>query len=133
MQPSINPARCGPTECGPTRWAELAQLRQKIRWGVEPDNPALIRRWLELENCEAGDTSLAWQRQCHEHQFALLLETVVDELVIAHWRCLCLDNIYRPLQALKKISDGVSSDMRIQHLVRELAIQTRYVRHSLRF
>lgn len=133
-----------------TRVAEmesLARLRDKIRWGKEPNNPSLIAFWLAQENgaheqqwqqgeqaaSEQGKASLLWRRQCYENQFTLLLETLVDELVAPHWRCLCLDNIYRPLQALKQISDTTHSEYQIQRLVRELAIQSRYVRHSLRF
>lgn len=109
------------------------QLRDKIRWGKEPDNPALIPLWLAQEDDGQETAPLPWRRQCYENQFILLLETLVDELVAPHWRCLCLDNIYRPLQSLKKISDCPQSDNQIQRLVHELAQQSRYVRHSLRF
>lgn len=114
----------------------IAQLRDKIRWGKEPDNPSLISRWLAFENGGRGNSAQSearMLRQQYESQFTLLLETVVDELVVAHWRCLCLDNIYRPLQSLKQISDNVRSDNQIQRLIRELAMQSRYVRHSLHF
>ncbi|MEN0035502.1 MAG: hypothetical protein AAGC78_00485 [Cellvibrio sp.] len=122
MQPSIITDSSG----------ELAQLRHKIRWGEEPDNPLLITYWLAHEN-QLAEPSRELLRQRYESQFILLLETVVDELVIAQWRCLCLDNIYRPLQSLKHISDSARSDNQIQRLIRELAMQSRYVRHSLCF
>lgn len=111
-----------------------AQLRSKIRWGKEPDNPLLISRWLAQEN-EVHERQVSRQelRRRYENQFTLLLETLLDELVPAHWRCLCLDNIHRPLQSLKQISDTSDSDAQIQRLARDLAIQSHYVRHSLRF
>lgn len=124
MQSPINPVRC----------EELIRLRHKIRRGEEPDNPSLICRWLALENNEQGDDIVldGWRHR-YEDQFTLLLETFVDELVPAHWRCVCLDNIYRPLLALQQISDSTQSNQQIQRLLRELAIQSHYVRHSLCF
>ncbi len=120
-----------PVHCS-VRSMELAHIRHKIRWGEEPDNPLLIAHWLAEENQGLAPTSDE-VRQHYESQFTLLLETCVDELVPAHWRCLCLDNIYRPLQSLKQISDNVQSDNQIQRLMRELALQSHYVRHSLCF
>lgn len=122
MQPSIIPDKGG----------KLAHLRHKIRRAEEPDNPLLITYWLAYEN-QLVENSREALRQRYESQFTLLLETVVDELVPAHWRCLCLDHIYRPLQSLKQISDSARSDNQIQRLIHELAMQSRYVRHSLHF
>lgn len=112
----------------------LSQLRSKIRWGEEPNNPLLISRWLAQENsAHQAACSREYLRQCYESQFTLLLETLVDELIPAHWRCMCLDNIHRPLQSLKQISDTPQSNSQIQRLARELAVQSHYVRHSLKF
>lgn len=112
----------------------LAHIRHKIRWGEEPDNPLLISHWLTRENHAQGqEQEREALRQRYESQFSLLMETVVDELVPAHWRCLCLDHIHRPLQSLKRISDSPQSDNHIRRLARELALQSHYVRHSLRF
>lgn len=116
----------------PVRSSELARIRHKIRRGEEPDNPLLITHWLAEEN-RGLEPLRAELRQRYESQFTLLLETVVDELVPAHWRCLCLDNIYLPLQSLKQISDSVQSDNQIHRLLRELSLHSHYVRHSLRF
>lgn len=120
-----------PLTC-PVRSMEIADIRHKIRWGEEPDNPLLIANWLAEEN-RGLEPTCDELRQHYESQFTLLLETFVDELVPAHWRCLCLDNIYRPLQSLKQISDSEQSNNQIQRLMRELAVQSHYVRHSLRF
>ncbi|ACE82913.1 hypothetical protein [Cellvibrio japonicus] len=122
MQPQTNPVS----------HAELVHIRRKIRWGEEPDNSLLISRWLAQENQDLESTREEL-RQRYKTQFTLLMETIVDELVPAHWRCLCLDNIHRPLQSLKQISDSSQSEGQIRQLTRELAIQSYYVRHSLRF
>ncbi|PUA30192.1 MAG: hypothetical protein B0W54_06675 [Cellvibrio sp. 79] len=111
---------------------ELAHVRHKIRCGEEPDNPLLINHWLTEEN-QGPESTRDELRQRYESQFTLLLETIIDELVPANWRCICLDNINRPLQSLKQISDSMQSDEQIQYLLRELAVQSHYVRHSLRF
>ncbi len=115
--------------------AHITLLRRKIRWGEEPDNPSLIHQWLSQENNDEQHLASSREtlRQRYESQFNLLLEAVVDELVPSHWRCICLDNIYRPLQFLKQISDNKQSEIQIQHLTRELVVQSHYVRHSLCF
>ncbi len=109
----------------------LEVLRDKIRFGTEPDNPALIRLWFSLDSPNPYQSSISQLRQHHEEQFKLLLETVADELIPAHWRCLCLDNIYKPLCSLQKISNDEESELRLKRLFNELSITTRYVEHSL--
>ena len=104
-------------------------LEQKIRQGLEPDNPVLIHLWLSCQQTE--NLPIDTLRVKHTAQFRLLLETVLDELVPAHWRRTCLDNIYLPLSALKKLSNSESSEQQLRDLFNELAISTRYVESSL--
>ena len=107
----------------------LRVLRNKIRYGTEPDNPTLIRLWFSLD---APNPNCVFQIRRHfEAQFRLLLETVADELIPAHWRWLCLDNIYKPLCSLQKISDDEESELQLKRLFNELSITARYVEHSL--
>ncbi len=117
----------------------LDELRHKIRWAQEPDNPNLITLWLAGERCcesvaqhaPCPNCSNAQQRRCYEQQFHLLLETILDELLPAHWRCSCLDLIYQPLQRLKALSNTKASNARLLGLYHELAITSHYVRASL--
>ncbi|MCL9780214.1 hypothetical protein M9194_02060 [Vibrio sp. S4M6] len=115
-----------PTPC-------LKLIRDKIRFGQEPDNPTLVSLWLHAEQNELDHhLSTHILRQSYEAQFYLLLEAIVDELVSRQWRCTCLDNIYRPLSCLQKLSNSKASCERIRDLMKELAVTSRYVEHSLR-
>ncbi len=106
------------------------QLVQKIRHGVEPENPLLITLLLEHQHQLTSDKLL--QKQCIEH-FYLLLETVIDDLVPRHWRRTCLDHIYLPLCSLRRLSNSEQSAQQIQNLFNELAISTQYVEKSLSY
>lgn len=110
----------------------LSVLRNKIRYGSEPDNPSLITLWLIQENeFISTDISLEENWQRHESQFRLLLETVVDELVPSHWRCLCLDYIYKPLSSLQRLSTTDSTSKKFHSLMHELSQSSQYVSASL--
>ena len=110
----------------------LLLLREKIRHGKEPDNPALLPLWLSLEEEHQQHLSTMYLLAQHfENQFYLLLETVVDELVPCHWRRTCLDFIYKPLSSLQRISHDQKSKNHVAKLLRELAVSSRYVERSL--
>lgn len=104
-------------------------LVNKIRFGTEPDNPLLIKLW--LEQMPSQDLAVSQLREGYCQQFYILLEAVLDELVPRHWRRTCLDNIYLPLSSLKKLSTNSSSERQIQQLLNELTILTKYVEKSL--
>ena len=111
----------------------LKIIRDKIRFGHEPDNPTLIPLWLNQESvlCPNIHEPIELHRDHYEKQFRLLLETIVDELVPSHWRQLCLNHIYQPLGALKRIADDKQSEQDLQRLVHELSITSHYVATSL--
>lgn len=120
--------------------SNLAQLRHKVRWAVEPDNPQLITHWLARERCcnlrsisqaPCGCCSTARQRRRYHFQFQLLLGTVLDDLLPAHWRCSCLDHIYKPLCGLKQLCDNPAREAHVRRLYQELAISSRYVQAGL--
>lgn len=108
----------------------LLRLRELVRFGVQPDNAGLFSLWLTHESLAlASDNATAWRQL--EAQFGLLLEALLDELVPRHWRSQCLDHIYKPLAALHKRSDCHARQQRLQALLQELAITSRYIQHSL--
>ena len=107
----------------------MQQLKNKIRYGTEPDNAGLVSFWLELDGPPAG--SLSHIRQHYEEQFRLLLDVVMDELVEKHWRLLCLDHIHSPLLSLKRVSRCPCSQAKINKLFNELSISCKYTEHSL--
>lgn len=110
----------------------IETLRDKIRYGEEPDNPALIPLWFSIEESEQSTINPAFfLRSKYESQFYLLLEAVVDELIPAHWRRVCLDNIYKPLSSLQRLARDDDSKKRLSKLLHELSTSCRYVEQSL--
>lgn len=107
----------------------LDLLKEKIRYGTEPDNSALIEFWLEQD---LPTMKINGSRQAHyESQFRLLLNAVMDELVPKHWRLQCLDHIYRPLMSFKRVANCTHSEQRLNELFRELTISCNYTEQSL--
>lgn len=117
----------------PVNYCLLSRLRKKIRYGEEPDNPDLLSYWFQLETTLAEKNFITTdsRRELFENQFALLLDALADELVPRQWRCLCLDNIYRPLGELKRLIRDPRQADRHRALLAELATTSRYVQHSL--
>lgn len=107
---------------------QLDEIRSKIRYAKEPDNPQLINCWLALG--QAGYSVLD-KRHHFEDQFRLLLDTVVDEILPSHWRCTCLDSIYRPLMELRQLVDTPESQAHLRALQNELSVTGRYVQCGL--
>jgi hypothetical protein len=62
----------------------------------------------------------------YQGQFRLLLDVICDNLISDHWRQLCLDNIYRPLTELNRISQSEERKERLRHLWFELNITSQY-------
>lgn len=110
----------------------LQGVRDKIRFGLEPDNPTLFALWLMQEERALSAVACRQQRRCHlETQFRLLLDAAMDELVPRHWRCQCLDQIYKPLGSLQKIVDSPASEHQLKQLLWEFSVSSRFVQHSL--
>lgn len=108
---------------------DLDLLKQKIRYGSEPDNSSLIGSWLDLDT---PTSSAKGAQQAHyESQFRLLLNAVMDELVPKHWRLQCLDHIYRPLMSFKRVAKCTHSEQQLNKLFRELIISCNYPEGSL--
>lgn len=107
----------------------LELLKQKIRYGSEPDNCGLINFWLDLDTPQSS--SYVGHQQHYESQFRLLLDAVMDELVPKHWRLHCLNNIYRPLLSFKRSSKCTCSDNKLKALFKELTISCNYTEESL--
>lgn len=110
----------------------VQQLRTKVRYAKEPDNPLLISLWITQEN--TAITTLLDKTQLRNHyeaQFRLLLDTIADELLPTHWRRNCLDHIFIPITSLQKLADNDSSQRHIRQLMAELNINCQYVTNSL--
>lgn len=114
--------------------AQLSVLRNKIRFGLEPDNPALIALWLANE-CNVDTTNKNYRElsKIYEQQFRLLLETVIDELVPAYWRRTCLDYIYKPLSSLQRIAINDEGQALVRKLNYELMVSCQYIEGGLHY
>jgi len=110
----------------------LSTLKDKIRYAKEPDNPMLISLWLSAEECHQNIDHAKINRQSrYQEQFYLLLEAFADELNPAHWRCICLDNIYKPICSLQRIAKNEQEQIQIKKLLHELSLTSQYFKHSL--
>ncbi|MGY0219448.1 hypothetical protein ACWJJH_19015 [Endozoicomonadaceae bacterium StTr2] len=97
----------------------VARLRRIVRYAEQPDNPATLQLWLELE----ATTYSQPRRQRWAVNIActrLLLEAFADDLNPAHWRCLCLDNIYRPLMELQRLALTEQNQTELRQLMQEV-------------
>jgi hypothetical protein len=93
------------------------QLKDKIRYAKEPDNPALLSIWLTQNEglCLAYNTEKQWQAYLESVQ--LLLETYADTMNPAHWRATCLDHLTRPLSCLQRIANSPQRQRELQKLL----------------
>ena len=94
-------------------------LSHRIRCAMSPDEPRLIDHYLAegryLVCCT--DTS-PWTVAMTA--FRLLLDTASDRMLPWHWRCLCLDQAWRPLLELRTLDRREGND-RWQPLALQLA------------
>lgn len=84
-------------------------LSRRIRCALEPDEPRVIDHYLAegryLVCCT--DTS-AWTVALTS--FRLLLDTACDRMLPWHWRCICLDQAWRPLLQLRTLDRREHND-----------------------
>lgn len=101
---------------------ELPQLQSwhalglRIRCGLDPDEPRLIDHYLAEGRYLARFKGIP-NRHIALASFRLLLDTARDTVLPWHWRCLCLDQCWRPLRDLKSLA----SDRQWRACAHELA------------
>lgn len=78
-------------------------LSLRIRCALEPDEPRLIEHYLAEGRYLARFTATP-QPMIAETTFRLLMDTARDTVLPWHWRCLCLDQVWRPLRDLQAIA-----------------------------
>ncbi len=108
----------------------INQLRYKIRYAKEENNPSLLSLWFSMEDSVMNDNSLeCWKLYCA--QFKLLIDTLSDDLLPQHWRMNCLNNIYKPLCSLQRIA--ISSDQlkHLNQLYYELRVVSNFFQNGL--
>lgn len=108
----------------------INSIRQKVRYAHDENNPQLLTFWLTAEQSLFTSSNMSKNDDArwlmYQGQFRLLLDVICDNLISDHWRQLCLDNIYRPLTELNRISQSEERKERLRHLWFELNITSQY-------
>ena len=104
-------------------------LDEIIRYGKMPNRPDLISRWLTSHTIESAQQRCHWQY--YEHQFYLLLETIMDALIAIHWRQCCLDHLYIPLKQLQSLVVNAQQQRQLSALWHEFQLSTHYIQQQL--
>lgn len=95
-------------------------LSLRIRCALEPDEPRLIEHYLAEGRYLARFTATP-RPMIAETTFRLLIDTARDTALPWHWRCLCLDQAWRPLRDLQAIASTSARRQRWQACVHQLA------------
>ena len=100
---------------------EINKLRYKVRYGNEVNNPNLVNNWFSMEeSLNNSDTDSKWQ--LYQAQFSLLIDVLADDMLPSHWRTWCLDNIYKPLNALQRLVGDQQQHYQLNEMYNELRI-----------
>ncbi|MFA3792422.1 hypothetical protein AB6T38_15005 [Aliiglaciecola sp. SL4] len=90
-------------------------LELTIRHGLQPDNPHTLYHYLDMvEERLAAENTDKVKRAILKRVLNTLLDTICDTSISFHWRYLCLDNIYKPLNQVEKFdcTDGQRAETR---------------------
>lgn len=96
-------------------------MKARIRCALAADEPRLIRRFIS-ESDAMVHCGLLDDWRAGEGAFRLFLDTATDTALPWHWRCLCLDHAYRPLDALQRLATDAGRRLRLSQLNRQLAM-----------
>jgi hypothetical protein len=95
-------------------------LSLRIRCALDPDEPRLIEHYLAEGRYLARFTATPKSLIC-ESTFRLLIDTASDTALPWHWRCLCLDQAWRPLRDMQSLAETAAQQQRVQAFARRLA------------
>ncbi|RMO89341.1 hypothetical protein ALQ32_03882 [Pseudomonas syringae pv. tagetis] len=95
-------------------------LSLRIRCALESDEPRLIEHYLAEGRYLARFTATP-PLMLAETTFRLLMDTARDTALPWHWRCLCLDQVWRPLRDLQAIAVTPDRRQRWQACAQQLA------------
>lgn len=84
--------------------AVFENIERQIRNGAAPNNPRLLDMYTRLCEEYAKHKNVDEQIDLFTHVFRVLLDSMCDLTLPHHWRCLCLDFLYRPLGAIERIA-----------------------------
>jgi len=110
---------------------DLFVLKRNIRYGTMPNTPLLLKYYLDILPADNQSFASYWSH--YEDQFRLLIDTIADDCIEGHWRCLCLDYIYLPLKALHELSDCPNCQKKLAALRTELRVISNYFQVSMTY
>jgi hypothetical protein len=108
----------------------INQIRHKIRYALDENNPGLVELWLSMEESLKG-RSIASSWLLYSAQYKLLIEVLSDDLLPKHWRVCCLDNIYKPLSSLGRIAINEAQRQQLNKFYYELRVISHYFQSGL--
>ncbi|HEX8589398.1 FagA protein [Pseudomonas sp.] len=95
-------------------------LSLRIRCALDPDEPRVIEHYLAEGRYLARFTATPKSLIC-ESTFRLLIDTASDTALPWHWRCLCLDQAWRPLRDMQALAESAAQQQRVQAFAQRLA------------
>ena len=102
------------------------ETEHNVRWGRLPDRPDILYNY--LSDCEAVALSFdeSNAKRLLERAIDTFVEVICDPSVPYHWRCLCLDNLYRPISRLRRIEVSDDAFKRLNKKMRDINVLTKY-------
>ena len=95
-------------------------LSLRIRCALDPDEPRVIEHYL-AEGLYLARFTATPQTLIAESTFRLLIDTARDTALPWHWRCLCLDQAWRPLRDMQALAHSSFQRQRWQAFSHQLA------------
>lgn len=87
-----------------TAMLEVSTLQKQVRYGTLPDDPNILESYLRSSEFSSNyPKKLA--KLSSRKALNTLIETICDDLVPQHWREHCLNNLYRPLASLYRLTN----------------------------
>lgn len=104
----------------------IFKAEQNIRWGLLPDRPDILYKY--LTDCEALASTFDEldARGVFERAIDTLVEVICDPCVPLHWRRLCLDNLYRPIGCLRSIQVSDDAHRKLSKKMRDINMLAQY-------
>ncbi len=107
----------------PALLARWRWLGCKIRWALEPDEPRLLRQYLDAaQQAHQSQQIDAWN--CHAHCVKLLHATARDLVLPWHWRVQCLDLLIWPMAELDRLAGNDAARQFALRVLRTQLAQT---------
>jgi len=96
---------------------ELCQeLAITIRLAPQPQRNDVFFAYFELADQISVALPIVQQWQLYKSQLHLLLSTIEDPRVPAHWRRMCFESVHRPLLSLRKLNKHHNEQSQLRDL-----------------